>query len=180
MLRGMFTDRLYGFLIALGSAVLIVLSFAVNTAITVVSAHFHGSLPLPAPLLHLLNFSMSLLALTFVFTLVYKVLPDAHVAWGDAWIGALATALLFSVGTLVLGTLVGRAGASPYGTAASVLALLAWVYYSAQVFFFGAEFTRIFATTYGGGIVPVHRSVTGPFWHRSRPSRLRLPTVPGR
>ena len=75
--------------------------------------------------------------------------------------GAVATALVFDMGTLLLSMIVAEGVDSPYGTAASVLALLAWVYYSAQVFLFGAELTRIFATTYGGGIVPVHRSSRG-------------------
>jgi uncharacterized BrkB/YihY/UPF0761 family membrane protein len=97
---------------------------------------------------------------------VYKVLPDAHVAWGDAWVGAAATALLFEVGSLLLSVFVGQATGSFYGAVASVLALLAWVYYSAQVFFFGAELTRIFATTHGGGIIPVHRSLPRHFWPR--------------
>jgi membrane protein len=164
VLRAMITDRLYSFLLVVGAAVLIVVSVAINTAIAVAGSHFHGSLPLPAPLLHLINFGVSFIVMTTVFTLVYKTLPDAYVAWGDAWLGAVATALLFDVGSLLFSTLVSQIGASPYGTATSVLALLAWVYYSAQVFFFGAELTRIFATTHGGGIVPVHRSLGRQLW----------------
>ena len=159
ILRAMLTDRLYGFLVAVGAAVLIVVLVVIETAIAVAGAYFHGSLPLPAPVLHLINFAVSFIVMTTVFTFVYKTLPDAYVAWGDAWVGAVATALLFDIGSLLLSTLVSQMGASPYGTAASILALLAWVYYSAQVFFFGAELTRIFATTHGGGIVPVHRSL---------------------
>lgn len=166
-LRGMLTDRLYGFLIAVGAAVLILLSLAANTAIGIAGSYFHGMLPVPAAVLHLINFLVTFMVLTVVFTLVYKTLPDAYVAWGDAWIGAVVTAILFDVGSFVLSMFVTQTGASPYGTAAGVLALLAWVYYSAQVFFFGAELTRIFATTHGGGIVPVHRSVGRQFWRRA-------------
>jgi len=167
VLRTMLTDRLYSFLVALGAAFLILLLFVLDTAIGIAGSHFHGSLPLPASVLHLIHFVVSFLLLTTVFTLVYKLLPDAHVSWGDAGVGALVTALLFDVGSLVLSLVVAQIAASPYGTAASVLALLAWAYYSAQVFFFGAELTRIFATTHGGGIVPVHRSLSRPTWHRS-------------
>ena len=104
--------------------------------------------------------------MTTMFTLVYKMVPDAHVSWGDACIGALITALLFVVGTMALSVFVGTAGGSSmYGTAASVLALLVWVYYSAQVFLFGAEITRIFASEYGAGIIPHHRSLGG-LWRR--------------
>ena len=170
VVRRMMTDRIYGFLIAVGAAVLVVVSLLVNTAIAIAGSYFHGALPLPAPILHLINFFASFALLAVVFTLVYKTLPDAYVAWGDAWVGALVTALLFDIGSLLLSTFVGQAGGSPYGTAASVLALLVWVYYSAQVFFFGAELTRIFATTWGGGIVPVHRSIGRQLWHRASPT----------
>jgi membrane protein len=165
-LRTLLTDRLYAFLIAIGAAVLILLSLAVNTAIAIASAYFGGALPLPAPVLHLLHFLISFVVLMAVFTLVYKLVPDAYVAWGDAGVGGAATAILFDVGTLLLSMFVGHAADSPYGTAASVLALLTWVYYSAQVFFFGAELTRIFATTYGGGVVAVHRSFRPPRWRQ--------------
>jgi membrane protein len=171
VLRTMLTDRLYSFLVAVGAALLILVLFVVDTAIGIAGSHFHASLPLPASVLHGINFVVSFLLVTAVFTLVYKSLPDAYVAWGDAGVGALVTALLFDVGSLVLSLLVTQVAASPYGTAASVLALLAWVYYSAQVFFFGAELTRIFATRHGGGIVPVHRSLRRGGWRR--------PGVPG-
>jgi membrane protein len=162
----MFTTRLYAFVIAVGAALLVVLSMLINAAIAVAASYFQSSLPLPAVVLHVINFAISFLLMTAIFTLVYKTLPDAYVAWGDAWAGAVATALLFNLGSLVLSTFVAQAGASPYGTATGVLALLVWVYYSAQVFFFGAELARIFATTIGGGIVPVHRSLARDLWRR--------------
>src|SRR5262245_47928715 len=165
-LRTMLTARVYGFLIAVGAAVLILVSVVVNTAIGIAGSYFHGSLPLPGAVLQLINFLISFLLMTAVFTLVYKTLPDAYVAWGDAWVGAVATALLFNLGSLVLSAFVTQSGSSPYGTAASVLALLAWVYYSAQVFFFGAELTRVFATKHGGGIVPVHHSFGRSPWRQ--------------
>jgi len=166
--RTMLTDRAYAFLLAVGAAVLVMLSVLVNTTIIVAGAYFHASLPLPAPVLYLFNFAISFVLMVAVFTLVYKTLPDAYVAWGDAAIGAVVTAFLFDAGGLVISTFIGTTGTSPYGTAAGVLALLAWVYYSAQVFFFGAELTRIFATTHGGGIVSVHRSIGRHLWHSSR------------
>jgi membrane protein len=163
--RGMLTDRLYAFLVAVGAAPLVIFSLAVNASIAVAASSFHA-LPLPALVLHVLNFATSVLIMSAVFTLVYKALPDAFVAWGDAWVGALATALLFETGSLILSMFVSQAADSPYGTAASILALLVWVYYSAQVFFFGAELTRIFAKTYGGGIIPVQRSLRRALWRR--------------
>jgi membrane protein len=179
-LRTMVTDRLYSFLIAVGAGVLVVLSLVVNTAIAITGTFFQNALPLPAPVLHLLHFVVSFLVMTAVFTLVYKTLPDAYVSWGDAWVGAVVTALLFDVGTLLLAAFVGQAVDSPFGTAASVLALLGWVYYSAQVFFYGAELTRIFATMHGGGVVPVHRKLGRGLWMRpsATPSAVRRELPP--
>ena len=166
-LRAMLSDRLYAFLIVVGAGFLVLASLAVNTTVAATATYFEGRLPLPALVLQTINFIVSFGLMTTIFTLIYKSVPDAHVAWGDAWIGAIVTAFLFNVGTMVLSMFLGaQAGASVYGTAASVLALLMWVYYSAQVFFFGAEVTRIFATTYGAGIVPHHRSLSG-LWRRA-------------
>jgi membrane protein len=158
--RAMVSDRLYGFLIVIGAGLLVLASLVVNTTVAAAATHFEGSLPLPATMLQVMNFIVSLGLTTTLFALVYKTIPDAHVAWGDAWVGALVTAFLFNAGTMMLSMFLGTAGgASVYGTAASVLALLMWVYYSAQVFFFGAVVTRIFANEYGARIVPHHRSL---------------------
>ena len=171
-LRSMVSDRLYAFLIVVGAGVLVLASLAVNTTVAAAATYFEDRLPLPASVLQIFNFLVSFGLMTTLFTLIYKTVPDAYVAWGDAWVGAVVTAFLFNVGTMALSVFLGTAGGSAlYGTAASVLALLMWVYYSAQVFFFGAEVTRIFATTYGGGIVPRHRSLGG-LWHR-RPANAR-------
>jgi membrane protein len=165
-LRAMVTERFYAFLIVVGAGLLVLASLVVNTSVAAAATYFEASLPLPAAVLQVLNFVVSFALLTTLFTLVYKTVPDAHVAWGDAWVGALVTAFLFNAGTMALSTFVGTAGgASVYGSAASVLALLMWVYYSAQVFFFGAEVTRIFANEYGARIVPHHRSLGG-IWRR--------------
>jgi membrane protein len=165
-LRGMLSDRAYAFLIVVGAGLLVLASLVVNTTITAAAAYFGGWLPVPAAGLQVANFLLAFAVLTMVFTLVYKTIPDAYVAWGDAWVGALVTALLFDLGTMGLSLFLGTAaGSSVYGTAASVLALLMWVYYSAQVFFFGAGVTRLFADTYGAHIVPHHHSLGG-LWRR--------------
>ncbi|HEY1306121.1 MAG TPA: YihY/virulence factor BrkB family protein [Vicinamibacterales bacterium] len=168
-LREMMSDRFYAFLIVVAAGLLVFVLLLVNTAIAAAAAYVEGALPLPGVVLQTANFVIGLALTAALFALVYKFVPDAFVAWSDAWVGALVTALLFNLGTLVISTFVGKAGgASVYGSSASVLALLVWVYYSAQVFFFGAEVTRIFANEYGGRIVPRHRSVPR-FW-RHRPA----------
>jgi membrane protein len=166
VVRSLLTDRIHGFLIAVGAAVLTVVSLGSNAALSVIRSRFDGVLPVPATLLQATNVALSVLLLGIMFTLIYKVIPDAFIAWGDAAVGGVVTAVLFNVGDLLLSIFVGQASRSVYGTAASVLALLAWVYYSAQVFLFGAELTRIFATEHGGGIVPVDPQ---RWWRRNRP-----------
>jgi membrane protein len=164
--RAMVSNRLYAFLIVVGAGLLVLASLVVNTTVAAAATYFEDSLPMPAAVLQIMNFVVSLGLTTTLFTLVYKTIPDAHVSWGDAWVGALVTAFLFNAGTMALSIFLGTAGASSmYGTAAGVLALLMWVYYSAQVFFFGAVVTRIFANDYGARIVPHHRSIRG-FWQR--------------
>jgi membrane protein len=166
LVGAMVSDRFYAFLIVVGAGLLVLASLVVNTTVAAAATHFEGSLPMPATVLQVMNFIVSFGLTTTLFTLVYKTIPDAYVAWGDAWVGALVTAFLFNVGAMALSTFLGTAGGgSVYGTAASVLALLMWVYYSAQVFFFGAEVTRIFANEYGARIVPHHRSLGG-LWRR--------------
>ncbi|HKE87370.1 MAG TPA: YihY/virulence factor BrkB family protein [Vicinamibacterales bacterium] len=168
-LRELMSDRFYAFLIVVAAGLLVFVLLLVNTAIAAAAAYVEGALPLPGVVLQAANFVIGLALMAALFALVYKFVPDAFVRWRDAWVGALVTALLFNFGTVVISMFVGKAGgASVYGSAASVLALLVWVYYSAQVFFFGAEVTRIFANEYGGRIVPRHRSIPR-FW-RQRPA----------
>ena len=120
-LRAMASERLYAFLIVVGAGFLVLASLAVNTTVTATATYFDGRLPLPAIAFQTINFIASFGLMTTMFTLVYKTVPDAHVAWGDAWIGAIVTAFLFNVGTMVLSIFLGTTGGSSvYGTAASL------------------------------------------------------------
>ena len=93
---------------------------------------------------------LSILVFTLLFAMIYKVLPDAEVAWRDVWIGALMTAVLFAVGKFLIGLYLGRSSvASAYGAAGSLIVLLLWIYYSAQILLFGAEFTKVDVATEG-------------------------------
>ena len=97
-----------------------------------------------------LEFCGSFLVITGLFAMIYKMLPSAKIAWGDVWVGAMATSVLFWLGKFLIGHYLGRTAlASMFGAAGAVLALVAWVYYSAQVFFLGAEFTRAYALRHG-------------------------------
>lgn len=93
---------------------------------------------------------LSFAFLTVSFALIYKIIPRVTIGWGDVWLGALVTAVLFSIGKLLIGLYIGKTAiASTFGAAASVAVLLIWVYYAAQIFLLGAEFTRVYAYTYG-------------------------------
>jgi membrane protein len=109
---------------------------------------------------HVIEFAGSFAVLTLLFVAVFKVLPAVRLAWRDAWIGGLVTALLFSFGATLIGWYLGIKGtSSTYGAAGSLVALLLWVYYSAQVFFLGAAFTRVHAERYGAGLTLIDGAV---------------------
>jgi len=97
-----------------------------------------------------LNLGLSFSLITAMFAMIYKLIPRVKVAWRDVWVGAALTALLFTLGKTLIGQYIGRSGvASPFGAAASLVVLLLWVYYSAQIFLLGAEFTWVYAQRYG-------------------------------
>ena len=103
---------------------------------------------------------LSFAIVTLLFAAIYKVLPDVTIAWSDVWIGSAVTALLFTVGKLLIGLYLGHASiGSTFGAAGSLLVFLVWVYYSAQILFFGAEFTQVYARRYGSRIVPAEGAV---------------------
>src|SRR5207247_8515175 len=107
-------------------------------------------LPVLIALLPPLHFLVSLLVITALFALMFKVLPDARMDWRDVWFGAAVTALLFTLGKTLIALYLGRTGrASVYGAAASLVVLLLWVYYSAQILLVGAEFTEVYSRRYG-------------------------------
>jgi membrane protein len=108
----------------------------------------------------LVDLAASLLLFVLLFAVIYKVLPDVEIAWRDVWVGAGLTAALFAVGKYFIGLYLGKSGlASAYGAAGSLVALLAWVYYSAVIVLFGAEVTQVYARRYGSGIRPAAGAV---------------------
>jgi membrane protein len=130
----------FGLVVALGF--LLLTSLLVSTALAAVHTYLGNAFPGAFVLWEALNVVVSLAVITLLFALVYKVLPDVKLAWGDVWVGALVTAGLFTIGKLL-------SIASTYGAAGSVIVVLVWVYYSAQVVLLGAEFTREYVATYG-------------------------------
>ena len=96
------------------------------------------------------NFVISPAVISILFAMILKVLPDVKMAWKDVWIGGMLTALLFNLGKFLLGFYLGRSSiASAYGATGSLVIILLWVYYSAQILFFGAQFTKVYARRFG-------------------------------
>jgi membrane protein len=148
--RGILLDRALAFVMVLGTGLLLLASVALSTAFAVVGEFLADYLPIPEFALHAMNFAVSLSLVTLLFALIFKFVPDAKVAWRDVWIGAAITALLFTLGTLLIGLYLGKSGVtSAFGAAASLAVLLVWINYSAQILFLGAEFTQVYATRYG-------------------------------
>jgi membrane protein len=139
-------EKLTGFVAVLGAGFLLVVSLAVTAAIAVLEKFFTYLLPIPGAVLQFTNSIFSLAITTLLFALLFRTLPDLRIAWRRVWVGAAVTALLFTIGKYLIGIYLGRAGVgSAYGAAGSLVVVLVWVYYSAQVFFFGAEFTHVYA-----------------------------------
>jgi membrane protein len=128
---------------------LLIVSLAVSAGLTAFANHL-DTLPVGAVLLSGLNFAISLLLFAVLFGAIYKVLPDRTLQWKDVIVGALMTSVLFNIGKTIIGWYIGSSAvASSYGAAGGLIVLLLWVYYSAQIFLFGAEFTKIYANAHG-------------------------------
>ena len=108
-----------------------------------------------ALLAHALDLLVSFVFVTALFAMIYKVLPDVRIQWRDVWVGAALTSFLFTIGKFLIGLYLGSSGVtSTYRAAGSLITVLLWVYYSSLIFFFGAEFTQVYASQYGSGVVP--------------------------
>jgi membrane protein len=143
-------ERLFSFALVLAVGFLLLVSLVMNAAIAALGTFSARFLPIPEVFLHLLNALFSFVAITALFAAIYKVVPETKIQWRDVLLGAAVTSLLFTLGKLLIGLYLGKASfASTYGAAASVVVLIVWVYYSGQIFFLGAEFTKIFANRYG-------------------------------
>jgi membrane protein len=141
--------RLLSFGMVLTIGFLLIISLVVSAAIAAWGKYWAGWFGGMEALLHAANFLVSVGIITILFAIIYKFMPRAVIRWRDVWIGALVTSLLFSLGKFAIGLYIGKAGVeSSYGAAGALVVLLVWVYYSAQVFLMGAEFTKVFADSH--------------------------------
>ena len=139
--------RFLSFTAVLGTGFLLSVSLVLSAVVAAFGRYGWGWLPAIGPMLELADFLGSMLMHTLLFAMIFKLLPDASIRWREVWLGAGVTAGLFFVGKLAIGAYLGTSevGAA-YGAAGWVILILAWVYYSAQIVLFGAEFTRAYAT----------------------------------
>ncbi len=153
--KTMFRQRFLSFAMVLGIGFLLLVSLVFSAILATVVNYFSNTLPGTAFVWPLVNFIVGFIVTTVLFGLIFKVLPDVKITWSDVLIGAALTALLFSFGRFLLGQYLGRTSfSSTYGAAGSIVAILVWVNYAAQILFFGAEFTQVYARKYGSQIVP--------------------------
>jgi membrane protein len=139
--------RFLSYAMVLGIGFLLMVSLVVSAALSFLEKYFGTLLGIPASALQIVNFFISLAVITVLFALIYKIIPDTHITVRDVLPGATLTAALFTAGKFLIGVYLGTASiGSAYGASGSLVILLVWVYYSAQIFFFGAEFTHVWAT----------------------------------
>ena len=145
-IKQFFVKRLISFLAVMIVGVLLLVSLLTDAITAAAGKLMPQSLPATEFLLQTANFVASLILVTVLFALLYRILPDSWVAWRDVWTGAAITAVLFSTGKALIGLYLGHSTTStPFGAAGSVVIFLLWVYYSAQIFLFGAEFSEVYA-----------------------------------
>jgi membrane protein len=122
----------------------------VSTVLAALGNYLDSILPFGKVILTVLNVVVSLVLISFLFAAIYKVLPDRNLEWGDVVVGAIVTAVLFTIGKTLISWYIGSSAvASSFGAAGALIVLLLWVYYSAQIFLIGAEFTKVYANTHG-------------------------------
>jgi len=163
-------ERLLSFALVLGGGVFLLTSLIVTTWISAVGKYLSWIAPPPRDLIQTVDWLVSFGLLTALFAFIFKVLPNVPLEWGDVGAGAVLTSLLFTAGQFLLGVYLGKAGfADSYGAAGSLVVLLVWVYYTAQVVFLGAEFTRAYTLRFGS-MFPGKPNLSRPYAESYLPS----------
>lgn len=151
--RAMVRQRLAALGLIGGMGLLLVLSMVLSAVLAAVREILATHLPFAGPLLPWLDVGLSLVVSVAFFAMIFRFVPDVRLPWRDVWLGGLVTALLFTAGKSLLGLYLGRAGTtSIYGAAGSLVLLLLWVYYSAQMLLLGAEFTQVYSRRFGSKV----------------------------
>ncbi|MDB5305125.1 MAG: putative rane protein [Phycisphaerales bacterium] len=174
-------ERFFSYVLVLGTCFLLLVSLIISAALSALTRSFDGD---PQSILwETINFILSFAVITVLFAFIFKYLPDVKIGWNDVWMGAAVTGVLFTVGKLLLGWYLGRASTtSVYGAAGSLVAMLLWVYYSAQILFFGAEITQAYAHQTRPRVQPTENAVKVTEEERAQegiPSKERVHAAAG-
>lgn len=158
-IKKMIKDRFVSFGVVLGSGFLLLVFLVASSVLAAASQYMGHVFPV---IFQIADFVLSIIIITLLFAMLYKFLPDVEITWDDVWVGAAITALLLTLGKILLNVYLTRSTvSSAYGAAGSLVVFLLWVYYSAQIVFVGAEFTQVYARKYGTAIEP-KESAAGP------------------
>jgi membrane protein len=154
--------RFFSLTVVIGTGFLLLVSLIVDAAMGALSDHLQSFVPLLV-LGHVLHFVISLGVTTALFGLMFRIIPDATIAWRDAFLGGLVTAVLFTIGQTVIGLYLGHTSiGSAYGAASSLMIVVVWIYFSSCILFLGAEFTQVHAAMYGSKIKPSRDAILVP------------------
>lgn len=155
------TNRLLSFSLILGIGFLLIVTLIVNTLTDALTDRLRNMFAETGVVMfQVINMAILFLIISCLFAVIYKVLPDAKIRWKDSFVGAFFTGFLFLIGKFGIGYYLGNSDiASTYGAAASIIVILSWVYYTSIILYFGAEFTKVYALNYGGGIAPYDTAV---------------------
>lgn len=154
-LWGTIHDRFLSFGMVLAVGFLLLVTLIISTALAAFGEFLEGQVPGFGLMLQTANAILSFVLVTTLFAMIFKWLPDVKIAWRDVWLGALVTALLFTVGKYFIGIYLGKAGvATPFGAAGSLVAFVVWIYYSSLILFFGVELTQVTVTELRHPIIP--------------------------
>jgi membrane protein len=170
----MLVNRLISFSLIISLGFLLMVSLLLNTLVDLLSRKLMELLPAGGVyVVDIINNSLMFILISLLFGIIFKVLPDAKIKWKDVMVGAVATAILFMIGKFCIGYYLGHSNfGSIYGTAGSIIIVMLWVYYSAVILYFGAEFTKVYARHFGHGITPNDYAV----WIKTK--EIELPNRP--
>ncbi|WP_243370615.1 YihY/virulence factor BrkB family protein [Microvirga solisilvae] len=145
-----FRTRLVSFALVLGIGFLLLVSLVIDAGLSAFSIYIEPNFSGATIILHFLNSLVSFIIAVLLFAMIFKILPNVDITWGDVWTGSLVTGLLFTIGKFLIGYYLGSSNiASSYGAAASIITILLWIYYSSLILLFGAEFTKVYAERQG-------------------------------
>jgi len=157
---GVVRTRLLSVAMILSLGFLLLVSLVVSAGLSALSGWLRAAFGDVAILSWVIDAAVALTVISTLIALIYKILPDAEVAWRDVWVGAVATAVLFMIGKYLIGLYIGKASVgSAFGAAGSLAVLLVWIYYSAQIVLLGAEFTRVYANRFGEKVRPSRHAI---------------------